>query len=387
MHRPLRHLTALVTRRPVHLTLFATARCNARCPFCFNQAVRDEGQEAGELSTDELRQVAGSMGPLLWVLFSGGEPTLREDLVELAGLFHDRNRAAFLTIPSNGLRPELIAEQAGAVARRCRESVVVVKLSMDGLGAEHDALRRTPGGFDRLMQTYHRLAALTERHPNLELGINTLFCAENQWRLEPLVAFVRGLSRVRAHTLTLVRSTPGVDRLAGVDLDQYRRVGQALESKRHHAFPGGRLKAAQDRLQRRLIHRTMQRRGRQLPCRAGRLSLVLSERGELHPCEGRRDLSLGNVRQVGYQVPALLRGARAAAVLGQVADSGCHCSNECNFLINILFNPRLHPGLLLEYARQRLGRSGSSEAQRGSDEGRLTTQPFPAASNERRWTT
>jgi MoaA/NifB/PqqE/SkfB family radical SAM enzyme len=369
MHGTLRHARSLFLKtRPIHLTFFVTARCNARCPFCFYEVAREAKGGQPELTREEVRRVARSLDPLLWVLFSGGEPFLREDLVELARIFHDTNRVGFLTFPTNGLLPEVIAERTEEVLRRCRESVVVVKLSLDGVGEDHDAVRGVPGGFQRWMHAYERLARLAERYPALELGVNTLFCSENQARMDGIVDFVRGLDGVRSHTLTMVRGDLRQPRYKDVDLSAYARATARLEERwagrgqPAHRFAGAGLKAAQDRLQRRLIHRTLSERRRLVPCYAGRLNLVLTERGELHPCEERRDRSFGNVREADYDVDAMLRSERAARIQAEIADEGCFCSHECNFLTNILFNPALHPRLLRDWARLRLGRRGNAPA-------------------------
>lgn len=368
MHSPIRHASSLVTgRRPVHLTFFVTRRCNASCPFCFYGAGRPVEGGGPELSLDEIRRVAGSMGPLLWLLFSGGEPFLREDLVEVSGAFHDANRVAFLTYPSNGLLPEVVAERTEEILKRCPDSVVVLKLSLDGMGADHDALRQVPGGFDKLMRTCERLAALARRHRRLELGINTLFCAANQDRMDGIIDLVRELDGVRSHTLTVIRGAPGNDGYREVDPERYREADLRLQrrwsSRRHrfHGFAGARLKSAQDGLQRRLIHRTMLARRRMIPCRAGRLNLVLTETGELHPCEGRWDLSFGNVREAGHDVAALLRSDKARRILEEIDEGACHCTNECTFLTNILSNPMMYPELLRGYARLLVGRPAVGE--------------------------
>lgn len=369
MHTPLRHVRALFSKkRPIHLTYFVTRRCNARCPLCFYARARDAEHAPPELSLEEIRRVAGSLDPLLWVLFSGGEPFLREDLVEISRIFHDTSRAVFLTYPTNGLQPEVIAARTEEILARCPDSVVVLKLSLDGVGERHDAVRGIPGGFAKLLRTHERLAALARRYPNLELGFNTLFCAANQWHMDEIIEFVHGLEEVRAHTLTMIRDHPGGEARGSVDLDQYARATARLEERwrsgpaRYHRFAGSRLKAAQDRLQRRLLRQTLIQRRRSTPCYAGRLDLVLSESGELHPCEARWDWSFGNVRETGGDVPALLRTDRARRIREEIARGECFCSNECNLLTSILFSPRLHPQLARDYARLRLRRPGRRDA-------------------------
>ncbi|HZY05275.1 MAG TPA: radical SAM protein [Anaeromyxobacteraceae bacterium] len=376
MHTPLAHARSLFwKRRPVHLTLFVTGSCNLRCPFCFHRRAPEAPDPAPELSLDEIGRVARSMDSLLWLLFSGGEPFLRRDLVEVSALFHQVNRPAFLTYPTNGWFPEVIADRTEEILRSCPESVVVVKVSLDGVGADHDALRRAPGGFERVVRTLERLASLAGRHRRLEVGVNTLFCRENQERMEAIVDFVAGLDGVRSHTLTVARPVPGVATAAGVDPALYRRAGLHLEARwrarRHgsHRFAGAGLKSAQDRLQRRLVHRTLLERRRVVPCYAGRLDLVLSESGDLYPCEGRWDASFGNVRQAGYDVPGMLRSARARRVFEALENGECHCTNECNFLVNILFNPRMHPGLLRHCAGLPPAWPGRDEAPRQAGAG------------------
>jgi radical SAM protein with 4Fe4S-binding SPASM domain len=91
-----------------------------------------------------------------------------------------------------------------------------------------------------------------------------------------------------------------------------------------------------------------------IPCYAGRLNLVLTESGDLYPCEGRWDRSFGNVREAGYDLRGMLRSERAERILDEIARGGCYCSHECNFLTNILYNPMMHPRLLRDYVRLRM---------------------------------
>jgi MoaA/NifB/PqqE/SkfB family radical SAM enzyme len=356
----LRHVPALlVSSRPAHLTFFVTRRCNARCPFCFYAEERDREDGAPELSLLEIRRVAASMGRLPWVLFSGGEPFLREDLAGIGQAFHDANGAAFLTCPTNGLLPDVVADTTAELLRRCRRSVVVVKLSLDGLGADHDALRRIPGGFDKVLRSYERLAALARRHRKLEIGVNTVLCRENQGRIDGVVDFVARLEGVRSHTITLARGDARPGGFADVDPDAYRRATALLEERwrgRFHGFAGGGLKAALDRVEHRLVHETLRDGRRRLACGAGRRTVVLSERGELWACEGRRREPLGNVRAAGYDVAAVLRSDPARRALEDVAAGGCACAHECNLLVDACLDPGTYPQLLREWARLRLGR-------------------------------
>jgi radical SAM protein with 4Fe4S-binding SPASM domain len=91
----------------------------------------------------------------------------------------------------------------------------------------------------------------------------------------------------------------------------------------------------------------MSARKRLIPCYAGALNLVLTETGDVYPCEmlGRR---MGSVRETDYDLRELVRSDEARSVLGRIRANGCHCSHECYFMSNILFNPRQYPALLRE---------------------------------------
>jgi MoaA/NifB/PqqE/SkfB family radical SAM enzyme len=376
----LRHAGSILwKRRPIQLTFFVTRKCNARCPFCFYLQGTDHPEDgAGELSLDEIGKISRSLGRLLWLAFSGGEIFLRKDLVEISRLFHRQNRPAIMLYPTNGLLPQLIHDSMAQILRLCSDSIVVVKLSLDGVGAAHDALRCTPGGFDQLMQTYRLLAGLLDDHPNFELGINTVFCSENQERMDEIIEYVQGLEHIRTHTISLVRGHLADARYQEVDHAKYEQaIGKLAANLRHRTAPiyrfrGARLKAAQDIVQRRLIHRTLVEQRRLIPCYAGRLNLVLSETGEVYPCETRPE-SFGNVRAHGYDLRSVLRTAAARATLGSIGRWECHCTHECYFITNILFNLRMYPALAKEWRRLRPPRA------RPDDGGGETVPAVPTA--------
>jgi MoaA/NifB/PqqE/SkfB family radical SAM enzyme len=356
MYSLLRYMPSIFwKRRPIQLTFFVTKKCNARCPFCFYLKSADQPVNgAAELSLAEIERLAPSLGRLLWLAFSGGEIYLRKDLVEISRVFYERNNPAIMLYPTNGLLPELIREKTEKILEHCRNSVIAVKLSIDGVYSDHDALRETPGGFDKAMRSYDLLEELLKRYPNFELGINTVFCSRNQDKMDEIIDFVSDLKGVRTHTISLVRGNLEHDDYKDVDIDKYQRAIRKLErnlkarTTNIYSFKGARLKAAQDILQRRLIGQTLMTHQRKHPCYAGRLNLVMTESGEVYPCEI-LNTTFGNIREHDYDMKKLLHANTAPSILSTIAEKRCYCTHECNFITNILFNPRMYPGLLREY--------------------------------------
>lgn len=360
MYSPFRHAGSIFwKRRPIHLTFFLTRRCNSHCPFCFYLQSRDSSRNAGrELDLSEISRISASFGNLLWLAFSGGEIYLRDDLAEISRIFYLNNRPPIMLFPTNGLLPELIMERTERIVRECPKSVIAVKLSLDGLGDEHDRIRNTQGSFRKTMETYNLLASLIDRYPNFELGINTVFCAENQDKMDDIIDYVCNLKDIKTHTISLIRGDLANDGLKKVDIAKYHSAIARLENNLKdnvaamYRFRGAQIKAAQDIVQRCLIHRTMQEKKRLLQCYAGKLNIVLSETGELFPCEILTK-SFGNIRQYDLDIGKALATRRAAEILRSIEDRRCYCTHECYFMTNILFNPRLYPALLKEYLQLR----------------------------------
>jgi MoaA/NifB/PqqE/SkfB family radical SAM enzyme len=356
MYSLFRHASSILAKnRPIHLTFFVTRRCNSKCPFCFYLRSSDSAAGDGqELTLDEIRRISASFGNLLWLAFSGGEIYLREDLVQIARVFYENNKPTIMLFPTNGLLPELIREKTEQILKECPKSVITVKLSLDGLRGDHDEIRNTPGSFARTMESYGLLGPLLDAYPHFELGINTVFCSANQEQMDEVIDFVAGLRNIKTHTISLVRGDLQDKGCKAVDFGKYLRAIERLERNLKHGkastyrFRGAGIKAAQDILQRRLIHRTMQEQRRLTPCYAGRLNLVLTETGAVYPCEI-LTRSMGNVRDCGYDIRKLLLSAEAKETVGFIKDGGCYCTHECYFMTNILFNPGLYPGLLREY--------------------------------------
>ncbi|WP_418279983.1 TIGR04347 family pseudo-SAM/SPASM protein [Halorubrum sp. DTA98] len=127
-------------RRPV-VVWNTTKRCNLRCEHCY--AAADAEGAPGELSTAEGRALIDDLAefdvPVL--LFSGGEPLVREDLTELVSYAADR-----------GLRPVLSTNGTLLTRDRARElqdaGLQYAGISVDGLSERNDRIRGEEGAFD-----------------------------------------------------------------------------------------------------------------------------------------------------------------------------------------------------------------------------------------------
>jgi len=118
-----------------------TSRCNLRCLHCYSSSPADSSNK--ELTTDQakllLSQLAEYNCPV--VLFSGGEPLLREDIFELTAKTVQLGMRA--VISTNGTLIDAKTAQKLADA-----AVSYVGISIDGTKEFHDRFRGVDGSFD-----------------------------------------------------------------------------------------------------------------------------------------------------------------------------------------------------------------------------------------------
>lgn len=140
-------------RLPSHLLQFSadkkpvvvwnmTRRCNLKCIHCYSSSADIDYPD--ELTTEEAKNMIDDLAafgsPVL--LFSGGEPLMRKDLLELAKYATDKGMRA--VISTNGT---LITKDIAAELKKIGLSYVGV--SLDGLQPTHDRFRGKKGAFEK----------------------------------------------------------------------------------------------------------------------------------------------------------------------------------------------------------------------------------------------
>ncbi|MFH0754791.1 MAG: radical SAM protein [Candidatus Omnitrophota bacterium] len=140
------------------VTILTTMACNFRCAYCFEEGVRQPAAMSAAICRASLDWIKARVLSMkyekIFVTFYGGEPLLNEDALEyVATDLRDWcavNGIGFkFMIQTNGY---LIT--AACVQKYLPLGLSNVRISLDGVGDEHDRLRplRTGGGtFDRIM--------------------------------------------------------------------------------------------------------------------------------------------------------------------------------------------------------------------------------------------
>ena len=126
-----------------------THRCNARCVMCNIW----KGETPDRLTPEHMGKLPSG---LRTINLSGGEPFLRDDLVEFVRHAHAQCPDAIITISTNAFLPDRIAEKLPELRRI--DPDIRLAVSLDGLAAAHDRIRGAAGAYDRARGLIDRLA-------------------------------------------------------------------------------------------------------------------------------------------------------------------------------------------------------------------------------------
>ena len=345
--------TLFSSRTPVYLILYLTSRCNFRCPMCFYlDEIEDPDKE--EMALPELEKLSRSLGPLIQLSLTGGEPFLRHDITDVVGIFARSNDVRYITIPTNGSLTESITETVGRLVRDYPDINFRIPVSLDGFPEDHDRIRAARS-FEKIEATVASLSRLRRRVDNLVVDINTCYSSLNQGKVDGLVDFVADRFDVDNHTVTYVRGNAAED-AKNASAAEYTRLVEDI--RRHHAPPESRpfsslLRAVMD-YQRDIIRWTLQDDRMYVPCVAGRRMIVVNERAEVLPCEI-LNRKLGSLKDHGYDMGKLLSEPRALKVVDWIRDTKCHCTFECALATSIIFHKASYARLFWRAIKIRLG--------------------------------
>ncbi len=127
-------------KRPV-VVWNMTRRCNLKCIHCYSSSrnIRYKNELTMDEGKNLISDLAAFRSPV--ILFSGGEPLMREDLPELVGFAVDQGMRA--VISTNGT---LLTKKTVNILKKTGISYIGV--SLDGMEKTHDRFRGVEGAFE-----------------------------------------------------------------------------------------------------------------------------------------------------------------------------------------------------------------------------------------------
>ena len=185
-------------RRPI-VVWNMTRRCNLDCIHCYaNAENKDYPNELSHNDAQEMiRDLAEFGAPV--ILFSGGEPLVREDIYEHAALAKELGMRP--VISTNGT---LIIDR---VAHRIKEAGFdYVGISLDGIGERNDFFRGKQGAFEAAMRGFDNCVDIGQK-----VGLRLTLTRHNYAELDAIFDFIEEHQIPRACFYHLVYAGRGSD--------------------------------------------------------------------------------------------------------------------------------------------------------------------------------
>lgn len=237
---------------PFQIVWNITKLCNLRCKHCYENAGK---QAADELTTDEAMLGIDrlSKAGVVSIAFSGGEPTIRPDILKLIKYASDKG--IYVAMATNAIvfaSRDRVREFKGA-------GLKFVQISLDGLNpVTHDEFRGVPGAFEKTVQgikncvaegLFTEVACVGTRFNYKEIPALVDFCDElgvDWFMLYNFIPTGRGRDIVAAdltpdereqllRTLWLKRKTTKKVEILST-APQYARVAKEVEAELAKAF-------------------------------------------------------------------------------------------------------------------------------------------------------
>lgn len=159
--------------RPLMTAFNVTFRCNLRCTYCGVDRL-----EYSELTAEQQKEMLRELRALggRWVTFSGGEPLLRKDLLDVIDYAVD-TLGMHVFLSSNG---RFVPKYIDRLAK-----VDKISISLDGPEDVHDAVRGE-GAFQRAVEAIEAC-----RDKGIKVSLTCTLSSLNTGRLDEVIDFAR----------------------------------------------------------------------------------------------------------------------------------------------------------------------------------------------------
>lgn len=273
-------LRSILFGTPLNVRLWLTSRCNYRCRMCAVPGM----QSSPEMTLEVLSVVADNLKKIgvSQVIFTGGEPLLRDDIVDIVRLFHQYG--FILRIQTNGG-----AQVTEELLDRCYAAGLDdISISLDTLdAAKQDRICNA----DNVLVNALRVIRYCKQNYSRKgvVAVNVVISRQNFFELPALIEYVHSMG-VFFDPCIFTRnfsSAPTNDfrncndefSLLGLDSYAVSQVFKKIEAYIHRNYRIVTTKRTLDALKSYMLNGDCR-----WNCLAGQLSLDITPTGELAPC-------------------------------------------------------------------------------------------------------
>ncbi|EMR73862.1 putative Fe-S oxidoreductase [Thaumarchaeota archaeon SCGC AB-539-E09] len=335
---------------PINITVSLTNVCNSRCKTCFiwKHYIDNPEQKEKEFKTWEFERTFRSLGDkAIWFTLSGGEPFLRDDMVEICTLAYEICTPQIITIPTNCLLPDIIEKKTRQILEKCSDVKLIINLSLDGIGDKHDELRGVNNNFTQVLNTFQQLNKIKKDFQNLNIGVHSVISKFNVNHIEQIYNYVKKLDPdsyiseiaenrtelfnmdkdIAPNSVTYEKTINRISDNISWDSTTKNTMSKLIQNFRKKYYD---LVVKEQTLKRQVI-----------PCYAGYASCHITPYGDVWPCcVLGYDKPMGNLREFGYDFKKIWFSEQADEVRKFIKEGNCYCPLANAHYTNILCNFR-----------------------------------------------
>ncbi len=332
--------------------LFVTSRCNSNCRTCFYHNELNSNQD---MTFDEIKKMSETSPNFDKLWLSGGEPFLREDLVEIITLFYNNNNARVINLPTNGLLTKKIDVGIGRLLKECPELSIHLNFSLDGIGKTHDEIRGVPGNFKKTIASMELIKKKYGNNPKLLQNVATVVTPEALDEVFDLGVYLLQKDLISTQFFEVVRGDPKdpttknltEEQLAGLRKKVYPLIEEQA-NRLFKNFKGTKRKLAKTYFMGfvRFVNNLQDQNyfgpshwG--MSCTAGKTTIVIDHNGAFRSCEVRP--AIGKMQDFDFNINKALHSEvmkKEIEEIGGGDKANCWCTHGCWLMSSLKFNPR-----------------------------------------------
>ena len=154
-----------ILKNPREICLILTYRCNAKCNMC--NVWHHPTKPADEITVKDIEKLPSG---LRFINITGGEPFTRQDINEIIGFV--RKKTKRVVISTNGFFTDRIINLCE------KYPDVGIRISIEGLQKNNDAIRGIPDGFDRGLRTLLTLRKMGIKDIGFGMTVQDINCKD-----------------------------------------------------------------------------------------------------------------------------------------------------------------------------------------------------------------
>lgn len=335
---------------PINISISLTYKCNSRCKTC------NIWQKKGvkELSLEEYKKIFKSIGRSAYeIILTGGEPFLRNDIVEICQNIVKYIKPKVIIIPTNGFLTEAIVSKIQEILKNCPKAKLVINLSLDEIEQANDWLRGLKGSFSKALRTYKELKRI--KNKNLNLRIHTVISKFNVDRIPQIYQYFQDNFEPDAYITEIAEERIELGNInSGITPSPekyFKTIDFLISEIKEQKFSGLNKITQAFRIQYyQMVKKILKDKKELAPCYAGIASLEIMPDGDVWACciKGQ---SLGNLRDYNYDFKKIWKSQQADRVRKEIKDSKCFCPLANASYTNILLSLKYLPKVILKMTK------------------------------------